>query len=548
MNRRSIIVALLLAVPDSAPALAECGYACTPSSVQSLSGESSQAESFLADAGNGQLCAGTLSGVRRVDGSTGVMQPLHPQDAVATKPGDVEWLLAGKYSAHVQALNHNLAPSQLGEPITALPKLRYATYGFLATLLGLVVAGAGFLVLSQRRQNKRMAGDIATAVESRLRLEEELRNSQKLECLGTLALGMAHDFNNMIQVVYICSELAIQTDDREVIVEQIETIQEAAQQAQGVTQSILTLAGRHETNVESVDLVDLVAKCVNMIRHTTPQSVRIDFQTGGEKEIRASIDSEQINQAIFNLLINARDAMPDGGALSVSVQSGTKDDQQWVQIEVCDTGSGIESAQLEKIFDPFYTTKPCGEGTGLGLAMAHAIICAHDGSITVKSEPQGGTCFTIRLPQTVSSNGKSHHRIDRAASAAQARTAFGKRDRTILVAEYCPLVRKMILDVMESNGCRMLIADNGARALELAHDNQPDVIILGVDMPILDGISVLDRLRAAGNHTRAVIVTDALPDRTLPGNTVVLPKPFTIDELLTATFDERERQAAPHGS
>ena len=94
----------------------------------------------------------------------------------------------------------------------------------------------------------------------------------------------------------------------------------------------------------------------------------------------------------------------------------------------------------------------------------------------------------------------------------------------------------------------MLIADNGARALELAHDNQPDVIILGVDMPILDGISVLDRLRAAGNHTRAVIVTDALPDRTLPGNTVVLPKPFTIDELLTATFDERERQAAPHRS
>lgn len=316
-------------------------------------------------------------------------------------------------------------------------------------------------------------------------------------------------------------------------------IREAAAQARGLTRSMLTIAGNGPSETQIVNLVDLTSDCLNMIRQTVPRSIETELNSDSDKEILVDVDAEQIKQVLVNLFLNARDAMPGGGRLSVSVQSEVKDGEAWGWVEVCDTGVGIPTDQLDRIFEPFYTTKAREEGTGLGLAMVHGIVNGHKGSISVDSTANVGTCFKLRLPCVT--NSISHTRPplpeptklvsdEQIAQSPKGRVST----KTVLVAEDREPIMALMVRILEKADFRVLTADNGARALEIACKSKPDVLILDVDMPILDGITVLKRIRSSGYATPAVIVSGALVDATPPPNTSVLLKPFTAVQLQDA--------------
>ena len=440
-------------------------------------------------------------------------------------------LPVGDYSLELQAFDINLAASSIVTiPVSvSVPALRYATYGAMGVSLLLVLLSAGYVFRYQRQQNKIMAKQVSEAVSEQLRLEEGLRQVQKLESLGTLASGMAHDFNNVLQVVSMCSEMATLANDHDVVAENMTMIRDAASQAQGLTRSMLTLAGNRPQQSEVVDLGDLTSDCLAMIRQTFPQSIEIEQQRVSEDPMLVQVDPEQIKQSLINLFLNARDAMPSGGILSVSIQSITKD--RLAQVEVRDSGSGIPPENLERIFEPFYTTKPRGKGTGLGLAMAQGIIRGHNGSITVESTEGHGTCFTLCLPLTTNQQKEPARRPKELVVAAGDTSATRN---TVLVAEDREQVRDMLVNALEGGNSTVFAADNGAKALELAYKERPDVFVLDVDMPILDGLTVLRKIRSSGYDAPAIIISGAPVQASLPSNTVVLLKPFTSEQLREA--------------
>ena len=456
-------------------------------------------------------------------------------------------LPVGDYSLELQAFDINMVPSKVVTvPVAvSVPALRYATFIALCVSLLLVLLSLGYVFRYQRRQNKVMADRVSFAVSEQLRLEEGLRQAQKLESLGTLASGMAHDFNNMLQVVSSCSEVARQNDDRDCVLENLSMIQEAASQAQGLTRSMLTLAGSQPQQPEVVDLGDLTSDCLTMIRQTFPQSIEVEQLRNAEEQILVEVDPEQIKQVLVNSFLNARDAMPSGGILSVSIQSVTHESKPLAQVKIRDSGSGIRSENLGRIFEPFYTTKPRGKGTGLGLAIAQGIIRGHNGSIDVESNEGHGTCVTLCLPQTNMANKQSMSPAKELVVAASRSAACKIK---ALVAEDREPIRELLVRILEHDNFDVLAADNGAKALELAHKARPDVLVLDVDMPILDGLTVLRKIRNSGYDTPAVIISGAPVQDSLPRNTTVLLKPFTSQQLLEAAASHLHRTSGVNAS
>ena len=439
----------------------------------------------------------------------------------------------GDYSLELQAFDINLAASKIVTvPIAvSVPAMRYAAFALLWISLLCILFSVGYVVRYQQKKNRIMAAQVSAAVSEQLKLEEGLRQAQKLESLGTLASGMAHDFNNMLQVVSACSEVAKDVEDHEQVLESIAMIQDAASQAQGLTRSMLTMGGNQPRQSEVVDLDDLTSNCLAMIRKTFPQSIEIDHQRHSEEPIMVECDPEQITQVLVNACLNARDAMPSGGMISVSIQSIARDSESLARVEVRDTGSGIASENMDRIFEPFFTTKSRGKGTGLGLAVAQGIMGGHNGSINVESTEGNGTCFTLLLPRTTTQSKpiatpQKEPAIDLGITAVSRKKA--------LVAEDQEPVRKVLVHMLEESNFDVVTADNGAKALELAWKTRPDVLVLDVDMPLLDGLTVLGKIRTLGYDTPAVIVTGGPVRAPLPPNTVVLLKPFTSQQLQEA--------------
>ena len=238
--------------------------------------------------------------------------------------------------------------------------------------------------------------------------EERLRHSQKLEAIGILAGGVAHDFNNILTVIRgYSSMLLMQTPPDNPHHEGLQMIVDAANRATGLTQSLLTFSRKQEATPSKSELCTLVANFEKFIRSIIGDNITLSFSCD-QHMIHSSVDRSMIEQMLMNLAINARDAMPDGGLLSIST-SNTRLDQQaaaeldltpglYVCLTVSDSGCGIPEKVLPKIFDPFFTTKEVGKGSGLGLSMVYGIVKQHKGAITVKSSPGKGTVFVIYLP------------------------------------------------------------------------------------------------------------------------------------------------------
>lgn len=238
--------------------------------------------------------------------------------------------------------------------------------------------------------------------------EERLRHSQKLEAIGILAGGVAHDFNNILTVIRGYSTmLLMQTPPEDPDYESLQMIVDAAKRATDLTQNLLTFSRKQETTPNKADLCSLVSSFEKFIRRIIGDNITLHFSCS-RQTIPASVDRSMIEQMLMNLAINARDAMPNGGHLTISTTNERLITEQarnlelppglYVRLDVEDTGCGIPQELLPKIFDPFFTTKEIGKGSGLGLSMVYGVVQQHQGAITVKSTVGTGTVFTIYLP------------------------------------------------------------------------------------------------------------------------------------------------------
>ncbi|HSR53167.1 MAG TPA: response regulator [Acidobacteriota bacterium] len=366
----------------------------------------------------------------------------------------------------------------------------------------------------------------------RQRLEEELRQAQRMETVGQLASGVAHDFNNLLTVIMAHTELLEGCVDGSPEVDRsLNALREAASQASGVTRSLLAFGRKLQSRKEPVETRQALLKASMMFQRTLPSNIRLKMQVANDLPY-VFADKVQLQQVLLNLILNARDAMPDGGAIEVRADSRPP---ALVRLQVADEGHGMTPEIQARIFEPFFTTKPDGQGTGMGLSVIRTIVEDHNGEITVESEAGRGTTFTVTLPvcQQVSINDQGDHR-----APAPGR---GKR---VLLAEDNQQLRGIIAGALRALGYDILEAADGESLLDVFERQKDEIglLILDKDLPKISGMDCLRRIRACGYDTQAVMITgqvlaeDALAE--IP-NAQLLPKPFRMTEL-TAKMEKRQ--------
>ncbi|RME72826.1 MAG: PAS domain S-box protein, partial [Verrucomicrobia bacterium] len=357
----------------------------------------------------------------------------------------------------------------------------------------------------------RADGDTASGIVLALRdvterhiLEERLRQTQKLESIGQLAGGIAHDFNNLLQVVLgntaILAASADLDDEQKDIVREI---REAGSRAAELTDQLLAFSRKQALSIRSEDLAPLVERSLRMIRRLCPPNVEIRFDPRGQ-QIHVLADGSHLEQALINLVLNARDAMPDGGRITIDISEveifvdregeGGEKKGRFGCIRVSDTGIGMSEEVLKRAYEPFFTTKDVGEGSGLGLSMVHGIVQQHGGFMQIDSEPGRGTSVSVHIP--IDPNAATDSPADGEAEEAPAGGTIGKR--TILVAEDDPSVRNLMIRLLRKAGHEVLVATDGTEACDLV-DLQPariDLLLTDIVMPDIDGVAVAHYLRS----------------------------------------------------
>ena len=357
-------------------------------------------------------------------------------------------------------------------------------------------------------------------------LQAQLYHAQKMEAVGTLAAGVAHDFNNVLTAVFGYAEMARRSVEKGAVPHrEIDGILEAAEQAAGVARALLTFSRQTRPQMTAVDLGRFVANSTRMLQRMLPALIEmsIDIDTTGPHWVHA--DPVQLNQILINLVVNARDAMPDGGQLRIAVRPG---EAESVELSVVDTGSGMSEDVLARVCDPFFTTKPREQGTGLGMAVVHGIVESHGGQLRIESELGRGTSVRVVLP--------GRDAPPEPPQSSQVTTGATPLTGTVLIADDNRQVRAVLATALESAGCRVLEAADGEQTLQVfaAHRDEIDLAIVDIDMPKLRGTECLARLRKARPDLRAIVVTgvyDAGWEPKDPRQVRYLRKPFQLAEL-----------------
>ncbi|HUQ06689.1 MAG TPA: ATP-binding protein [Kofleriaceae bacterium] len=376
-------------------------------------------------------------------------------------------------------------------------------------------------------------------------LEDSLRQAQKMEAVGLLAGGVAHDLNNLLTPVLMCSEM-LQEDLREqpASLELVESIVTAALDARGLVGQLLAFSRKQVLELRDLDPAEEVRRTVKLLRRTLPETITIELELEAGVVVRA--DAMQLQQVLLNLAINSRDAMPGGGVLKISVL----DDVDEVRIVVADTGCGMDEETVPHIFEPFFTTKGLARGTGLGLSTVYGIVQQHGGSIRVTSVVGQGTRFEIRLPASGGVPSKSSEiRIIPAALASS-----GRASHTILVVEDEPAVRGLVIRLLGREGYHVLSAPGPEDAIRLAagHPHDIHLVLTDVVMPGMNGRRMFDEIKAVRPATRVVYMSgydqDVLaPQGVLASSVRLLRKPFTAADLLRTVAEalRTENGASP---
>jgi PAS domain S-box-containing protein len=370
---------------------------------------------------------------------------------------------------------------------------------------------------------------IARDLSDRRRLEAELRQSQKMEAVGRLAGGIAHDFNNLLMVVrgYV-DIMTARLDAGQPLNGEVDQIRRAADSAISLTRQLLAFSRRQVLQPRVLDLDTVVADLEPMLRRLIGED--IDLTTALDaRPGRVEADPGQLEQVIMNLVVNARDAMPHGGRLTIRTGEGAAPERR-ILLAVSDTGRGMDAETQSRIFEPFFTTKEKGKGTGLGLSTVYGIVEQHQGAIEVESVLGLGTTFRISLPGARDSA--------RVQAPEPAVAGPGRGAETVLLVEDEEAVRKLVCDILAGYGYRVLDAADGRAALALHERHGRDIAMLLTDvvMPQMSGRTLAERLRARQPDLKVLYMSGYTDDvignhGVLDSQMAYLQKPFTPDAL-----------------
>ena len=378
---------------------------------------------------------------------------------------------------------------------------------------------------------------IARDLSERDRLENELRQAQKMEAVGRLATGIAHDFNNIITVLLGYSDELIDEapPDSAVRAAAIE-VRRAADRASALTQQLLAFSRRQEAVAHTVDLNQVIAHMEDLIRRLIGPEIRLQFKLQADLSA-ISADAQQIGQVLMNLVVNARDAMPQGGTMTIetaNVELGAEHldviPGPHVALMLSDSGLGMTPEVRDRLFEPFFTTKETGRGTGLGLSMVQAIVRQSAGHINIESQPGEGTTFKLYFPRQ-----RDASVAPMPAPAPSTRVAV-KGAGTVLLAEDDRSVRRLVSTELTRRGFTVFEAEDGISALEIftKEKDRVDVLVTDVVMPRMNGADLAkaaDRIRPG----LKILFISGHPERGAgldpTGATNLLMKPFTADTL-----------------
>jgi PAS domain S-box-containing protein len=391
-------------------------------------------------------------------------------------------------------------------------------------------------------------------ITNRKQLEEQFRQVQKMEAVGRLSGGVAHDFNNMLGVIIGYGEVVQEGLDKvHPLRDSVDEILKAGHRAASLTRQLLAFSRQQVLDPKVLDLNTVVKDMGKMLKRLIGEDVelRTDFDTA---LARVRADESQIEQVILNLAINARDAMPQGGKLTLATSNFHMDEKfirrypfpvnvgDYILLRVSDNGSGMDARTKARIFEPFFTTKEKGKGTGLGLSMVYGIIKQSNGYIDVSSEPGAGTAFDIYLP-------KVDQAVDASASATPSATLRGSE--TVLLVEDDSSLRALAVHMLETCGYSVLEASSASVALEISR--QPDVhihlLVTDVVMPGMSGRVLAEQLLAQSPHI-VVLYISGYTGQTVGAHGVLaegsyfLPKPFTREALARKVREVLDRKMA----
>jgi two-component system, cell cycle sensor histidine kinase and response regulator CckA len=408
------------------------------------------------------------------------------------------------------------------------------------------------------RDAKEVVGGVIVArdVTERRKLEQQLQQAQRLDTVGRLAGGIAHDFNNLLTAILGSASVArdILPPDHEVQAD-LADVQLAGERATQLTRQLLAFARRQPVSQQPIELNDRVATMERMLSRLVGPNVALRV-TLGEALWHVRADGPQLEQVLVNVVVNSRDAMPNGGRLTIRTSNRTLEDGaivlprpmpggEYVEIVISDTGAGMDEETLAHVFEPFYTTKPVGQGTGLGLAMCYGIIRQHHGVIWIESAVGRGTTVFILLPRY---EGPLPARVERARHDTP--TAISRGTETVLLVEDEPQVRAVAARALRSAGYRVLEATNGRDGVQVARRERDgiDLIVSDVVMPEMGGREMVELARQFLPAAAVLFVSGytagSFPQPSDdPAASVYLQKPFTPPELLAMVRQVLDRHA-----
>jgi two-component system, cell cycle sensor histidine kinase and response regulator CckA len=408
-----------------------------------------------------------------------------------------------------------------------------------------------FPVRDQAGQVDRIVG-VAGDITEKKKMEAQFLRAQRLENIGTLAGGIAHDLNNVLAPILMsCEMLQMQARD-EITRNLVVMIKGGAERGADLVRQVLSFARGVEGRRIAVQARHLIREMVNIARETFPKSIRIESHVQKDLWI-VSGDPTQLHQVLLNLCVNARDAMPTGGELTITADNVSVEtlrpgrDQDikpgpYLVIKVTDTGTGIPPEIRERIFEPFFTTKEVGKGTGLGLSTTLGIVKSHGGIINIDSEPGKGTTFEIWLPAQDCGE-------QTAAPVGETRLPRGNGEQVLVVDDELSL-RTLTRQTLEAHGYAVLTASNGAEAITIysKHKDEIDVVLTDILMPEMDGVTLTLALRKM-NPDALVIATCGFADKEHHSKAIgagakkFLAKPYTAETLLNSLAEMLHQSA-----
>jgi len=378
-------------------------------------------------------------------------------------------------------------------------------------------------------------------------LEEELAQSRKMDAIGQLAGGVAHDFNNLLTVIMSYSSLLLgdieATDPRR---QDVQEISDAAERAAALTGQLLAFSRKQVMHTRPISINGVITGVEKMLRRLIGEDIELVTSLGDSLHL-VNADPGQLEQVIINLAVNARDAMPNGGKLSIATsnaeippdsrrKSVAKSENGHVMLSVTDTGVGMTREIQQRVFEPFFTTKEQGKGTGLGLATVYGIVTQSGGEVHLHSQPNKGTTFRLFFPALATAA--------ESVPAVSENSAVPRGDETVLIVEDDASLRALAARVLEASGYKVLLARNGVEALALCagYDGKIDLVASDVVMPEMSGRPLVEKLAETRAETKVLFMSgytddDVMRRGVLDGRTAFLQKPFTATQFATKVRD-----------